>query len=262
MGTILHHTGDGWSALASPIPGADFFDVGGTSGDDVWIAGKANDRAVLVHWDGNALTGAGSFGAGVLLDLWVSSAGDTWAVGKTVVNGATQPLVLHREGGGWTREKVPYVDYHFVSVSGDESGVLWAVARDGFANVVLRRVAGEWVIDDGTGPRMLIERIHVDGNGDVWAVGRPNQYEVSVWRRSKKSGWSEVLKPDGYALAGVCGTGKDVWVAGSDVWHWNGAAWESDVPTGAKLLAQCWSNASGDVTMVGEGGTIVRHQAH
>ncbi|WP_433242947.1 hypothetical protein ACQPYK_38985 [Streptosporangium sp. CA-135522] len=80
----------------------------------IWAVGSSEKRTPLI-WHGTA---AGSWEApeipeipgGRLNRVWQISPSDVWAVGE-VVNGpddrAGRPLVLHRDGSGWSRVEVP-----------------------------------------------------------------------------------------------------------------------------------------------------------
>jgi hypothetical protein len=79
-GGLAHFDGGTWQAVAAPTlaKGVDLYAVAGRSSKDVWVVGQFG---FAMHWDGTSWeavdTGCGEDLAGV----WVSPAGDAWAVG-------------------------------------------------------------------------------------------------------------------------------------------------------------------------------------
>jgi Subtilase family len=126
---ILHWDGRTWSLatpkVSTPLEStADASAIGGTSPNDVWVAGHALDPSLnsqvpfILHWDGQrwAFTptaGARSVASRItfLFGVTATAASDAWAVGSYAA-GSAQPraarnLVEHWDGRQWTIVPVP-----------------------------------------------------------------------------------------------------------------------------------------------------------
>jgi hypothetical protein len=168
---------------------------------------------------------------GALLSVWGSSAGDVWAVGADVGDGAG-PSVLHLDNGSWSRLET------------GTSGDLWWV--HGFAGGPLFMGGSGGTIlryDDPGGAGSGFTRMSTPGAGVVfgvwgsspdqmWAVGGEagGASGAFAWRLDGDT-WAEAPGFPGElsgneALWKVFGRGPDdVWMVGTDgtMLHWDGA---------------------------------------
>ncbi|MGZ3425353.1 MAG: hypothetical protein ACXVCV_01835 [Polyangia bacterium] len=121
-GVILRKSGGAWSDVTPAGSSAAFFKVWGASDDDVWICGQ---QGALVHWDGSALAAvATGLGRAVPLFTVAGRAHDD----VYVVGGLGNAVVLHYDGGDWTRLGDAILDttpgLTGVSVDSDGSAIL------------------------------------------------------------------------------------------------------------------------------------------
>lgn len=213
-GLIVHYNGTSWTNQKSGVT-ENLTGIDGSSNHDIWVCG---DMGSVLHWDGKTWSVASSTPMTVLLQVWVGSPTNVWAVGlDTYLAGAG--YVKHWDGTSW--------------VDGDDASTtsLWQVWGSGPDDV--------WLVGDAP-----------DGTG-VALRGAPN-VPAEAGYLFDTAGYA------GPPLRGVWGSGpNDVWVAAysGDITHWNGTAWTSTpsaVPT-ASLLGMHGS-AKDDVWAVGLDG--------
>ncbi len=160
-----------------------------------------------------------------ILDVSGTSARDVWAVGADRGRG---PLVLHYDGGGWTRLET------------GSTGALWWVHPVPGGDVFFGGESETVLRYDGS----RFERLLTPG------VARHTVF--GVWGESSSDVW---------AVGAVTG-GRSGFV-----WRWDGAAWRelrlpADVPRDGRGelpgFFKVWGDGDGTVWVVGGAGTVVR----
>jgi len=165
-----------------------------------------------------------------LLSVWGTRADDVWSAGADVGDGSG-PLVLHFDGGSWTRQETGAAGDLWWA-HGFESGPVYF---GGAGGVILRWQGGVFtpMSTPGTG---TVFGIWGDNPGDVWAVGgSPGGAQGAfAWRLERGEGGADQWLPaPGFppdlarsdALWKVYGHGaEDVWMVGTGgkVLHWDG----------------------------------------
>ena len=119
---VLHWDGSKWAQVPSPNPGVSdnqLFGVTMTSATDGWAAGYdtnqlAQDRTLVLHWDGTAWTQVPSpsfglrNGGSLLMAVSALTGSDAWASGLVFTSGGGEgTLLLHWNGTTWTRVPAP-----------------------------------------------------------------------------------------------------------------------------------------------------------
>lgn len=115
-----HWNGSTWSTVPSPNIGTasnTLSAVDTVSSNDVWavgyhyVAGEAQRRTLLEHWDGSAWSVVTSPDPGTrsdaLLSISAFSADDIWAAGYQSDGMGYSPLLLHYDGTSWSPVSVP-----------------------------------------------------------------------------------------------------------------------------------------------------------
>jgi hypothetical protein len=203
--------------------------------------------------------------SGALLSVWGTSASDVWAVGADVGDGQG-PLVLHLEGGRWSR------------LPTGQSGDLWWA--HGFAGgpLFMGGAGGTILRRDESG----FTRMETPGSGVVfglwgsspdqmWAVGGEagGSRGAFAWRLDGER-WvaapgfpSELAETD--ALWKVYGRGaNDVWMVGTGgkMLHWDGSALTPGFAGLAESLFTVHGNSERFVAVGGFGtGLLLEHAA-
>ena len=128
-GTIVHYDGTSWTNQKSGVT-ENLTGIDGTSNKDIWVTG---DQGSVLHWNGKKWSIVSTTPMTVLLEVWVGSSTNVWAVGlDTYLAGAG--YVKHWDGTTW--------------VDGDDSSTtsFWQVWGSGSDDV--------WLVGDapdGTG---------------------------------------------------------------------------------------------------------------
>lgn len=133
-GFLKHRTVAGWSSVALPT-GVCLQGMSALSAHDIWAVGRTHERPVSMHWDGRTWSDvplpsdvAGQ--QGVLNDVAAVSPTQVWAVGTTGTREEAtrdrQPIVVRRDGHGWTS-----VDVHGIHA------LLEKVATDGRGGILV-----------------------------------------------------------------------------------------------------------------------------
>ena len=211
----------GWQVVPSPGPGSSsaLAAVAATSSTDAWAVGSwlnpasATTVALIEHWDGSAWSTVPSPavpGAPSLVSLAgvaALSPTNAWAVGSTVTDSVSQPLIEHWDGTSWT----------IIPSAGERPGL------NALTAVAARTATDIWAVGyrQQVSPhrlRTLIEH----WNGTTWHVVRsPNAgktgsrlFGVAVVSAARAWAVGTESNSDGSTLAE----------------RWNGSSW-SVVPT-------------------------------
>jgi hypothetical protein len=274
--TAIHFDGTQWTAFATPLIVGDntgYLDgVVDLSPTEAWAAGitgigTANPNQVIERWDGTAWSvyPGPIFGSGdqpSIYGMTATPAGDIWAVGDSLVDGATlYALFEHWDGAAWTATRGAFHGF-FRGVSADAVNDIWAVGYSGLNFVTFSEHydGTSWTLvptpDVGSGPNALNGVVALAPN-DVWAVGYstasqkppPNHYDVptkTLIEHYDGTSWSVVPSPNvgpnsqyqSNRLLGVTAVSPtDIWAFGSYfaasgseyqmtlVLHWDGTSW-------------------------------------
>ncbi len=235
--------------------------------DDGWAVGRVWDpqttaapatlmlRLQNCHW-----TPVGTpISAAELLGISMSSAGDGWAVGATLLKDPgtdSQPLndwsedqllVLHYTGGSWQRVSVTS-DTQIISakvemVSADEGWMLLdhgkrmtivnsTTAVPSYEYSLLHYLDGAWttVSPSFLKPSMQVWDFDARQPGDLWLVGFDTQSDDALVAHYSNGGWTSYLGAtigaDAGQLFNVSAISPaDVWVASSNLYHFDGTRW-------------------------------------
>ena len=224
---ILHNVGQGWTPLddgwrskiqltprkANAPVSPTFVRVRAAGAGDVWI----NEVENIVHWTAGSWTAynfdsptySQSGAAFDFTDIWIDGPNNLWVAGGSDVVGDTyDPAYLRQfDGASWT----PYTPAVYDILSLWRAGAtLW------MATVIQPPMGGSLV--PFTGGTTFPTPVSIAG---VPATSEPPLLET-LWGRSD----------------------NDIWSAGSDVAHFDGAGWslETDVPSVARSAAGDGSN--------------------
>lgn len=164
---IVHFDGTTWRRL-HPGGAETYWWVGGSGAEDVWMVGE---QGRITHWDGASFAEHDSGVGATLWGVWAASPDDAWAVGGTPNGGSGTEgdIVLHWDGGAWTRETLPGAPLGraLFKVWGTGSDNLYVVGEKG---TVWHREGTTW----GLEPSLTMARLFtVSGCGadEVYAVG-------------------------------------------------------------------------------------------
>ncbi|HLX39415.1 MAG TPA: hypothetical protein VKR42_02745 [Ktedonobacteraceae bacterium] len=208
-GTLTEQwNGTSWSIIPSPSPNiySGFSGVAVVSAHDIWAVGQEyfpnpNTATTLIeHWNGsnwNIVASPNPNSDSYLNGVAVVSASDIWAVGRTVIDTATQnsqqTLIEHWNGSRW--------------------------------NVISSPNPGTY---------SELSSVAVVSANDIWAVGYSNNRPLTEqWNGSR---WNVVASPDlsSSSLNGVAVvSAHDIWAVGTNgvnkaitlTEHWNGSTW-------------------------------------
>jgi len=268
-GTIARWNGKAWTPLASGTT-ANLTSVWGSGPDDVWFVGQGDETwqagtGVTLHWDGTALSNAGSnisFAA-----VGGSGPSDVWAVGAA---GA----ILHHAGAVSVVDGGAPEAAGFADPGSDCSADGWCWSWRTQTPDAFRNIAGIW----GASPSDIwagggIGILHFDGVG--WSkvpTASANIVPRAVWGSSASDVWAVgngVLHFDGTSWLGLSpcdplASLSSVWGVGpSDVWagsddpedqfaRWNGAAWTIErVRLPGEFIHATWGAATDDIWIGG-----------
>jgi hypothetical protein len=203
---IEHWNGKTWTVVPSPVKIGNLEAVAVSSATNAWAVGFSgtftNSRALAEHWNGKTWRVVHSpdpAGAGILLGVAATSAGNAWAVsgaaGQAV--GTSISVINHWNGRTWTRVASPN------PVPG---GAL-------FSGVAASAANNAWAV----------------GNDDVFAFGPHNV--IAHWNGKA---WKLVSSPilDGILYAVTIISATNAWAVGSGdsgaiIEHWNGTRWSA-----------------------------------
>lgn len=191
IGAVIEHwDGKGWTISPIPDVGHRYTSaesVSASSSTDAWVVGQRWDRALTLHWDGNAWRAVESprIRAQRLLSVVDLGPGDAWAVGATYrnVNGAgpAHALVEHWDGTRWRAVRLPVLPptswLGQVSASGpkDVWATGWGARADGTeVPLALHFDGSRWVSLDppAPGPSTGWYEGLSATSGTTWLVGQ------------------------------------------------------------------------------------------
>jgi hypothetical protein len=186
---IEHWNGSAWSVVPSPSVAQGY--LLGTSAfgpDDVWAVGirlGTVTYSLVEHWDGSSWKVVPSPNPGIdynEIDSVVAiSSHLAWAVGFSISNNVSTPILARWDGVSWSRVQSPATgssDNLLRSVAGLSADDLWAVGQSRSADgssvstLVEHFDGGGWrvVASPSPTPQSWLSGVAV-GGGEVWAVG-------------------------------------------------------------------------------------------
>ncbi|MGH7437556.1 MAG: WD40/YVTN/BNR-like repeat-containing protein [Polyangiaceae bacterium] len=256
-GTIVQYDGTDWNyaELAAPPDGGEIESltgVDGASNDDVWVTG---DQGSVLHWNGKKWSIVSNTPNTVLLQVWVGSSSNVWAVGldTNLLGGG---YVTHWDGTAW-QDSDDSSTTSFWQVWGSGPDDVWLVGDsiDG-SGVALR---GSPTVPFNTsgyaGP--ALRAVWGSGPDDVWVAAYTG--DITHW-----DGTSWTSTPSAVptaSLLGMHGVAKgDVWAVGNGgiAEHFVDGKWVATDTGTTKPLWALWGDGPSDVWAVGGGGTVLR----
>jgi hypothetical protein len=253
-GTVLRFDGKSWGF--EPVPTtATLMAVWGAGANDLYAVSNCQ---TLLHFDGKKweVQIQAEFGQAYIRGIWGSGPKDIFVIGS----GGT---VVHYDGSSWKATQVGAtsgINSGFSAVWGSSSTDVWAVTYSAIwhfdgkiwskadtGTLKPEGLTGIW----GSKPTDVFFNGHKmwHYNGAKWTEKALDKAEGgAVWG----SGPQEV-----YAIRNGNGTSSS---PGHKVWRYDGTTWSplQDPPT-SKRLSGLWGAAPGRVYVVGEGGTLLRH---
>lgn len=197
-----------------------------TMADEVFVVG---DRARLVRFDGAAWSSDTLTVPWnpywLFTDVWGASANDVYAVGWYTKT-AEEPLILHYDGAGWTRQP-PRVGGWARAVHGTSGSNVFVVGQP---------------TNEGAG-------FHFDGTS--WTP-------IAFWKNAWIAAVSGRSADDVYALARLPRLPGPLSGSGTEILRFDGSSWSS-VRLDTDLEA-IWAAPGTPAYAVGEGGTILRER--
>ena len=186
VGLFAHYNGKSWTHGSFPVNGTA---AAALSVSDVWAGGTTATGLGIEHWNGRAwrATPLPSLGLGspaettgaFVAGITALSADDVWAVIGTYASTGTNPpgtIVLHWDGGKWTRVGFPYAGSASSPVAADGHGGIWLAMFYGSG-----AQATEWICHDSAGhwTRTSVTSLVSDtfyltwipGTRSLWAAG-------------------------------------------------------------------------------------------
>jgi hypothetical protein len=199
-----------------------------------------------------------------LLSVWGTGSNDVWSVGADTGDG-TGPLVLHLEGGSWSR------------LATGASGDLWwvfgfeggPIFMGGAGGMILRYEAGAFTRMDTPGSGVVFG-LWGSAPDEMWAVGGEagGSRGAFAWRLESGS-WAsvpgfptELAETD--ALWKIYGRGaNDVWMVGTGgkMLHWDGSALSPGFAGLAESLFTVHGNSQRFAAVGGFGTGLLLEQA-
>jgi len=238
-GTILQYQGGRFTAMNTPTV-CPLYAVHGTSASNVWAVGgcRYNDlyentqqqRSVILHYDGQNWSSetppdfAGTYY--VLNGVYAASASTVYA---TFHGGS---YLMRRSGGSW--------DFYDTGLVGLGSADFYTVYGFGTADVFAAGMCGNVIHGDGVTWSLKQWEDGCDGSFssnllyDIWGPDADSVFvggnSGQIYRYNDQADqWTTIRAPGGffsdispvYAIAGS--SASDVYFAGQDMWHWDGA---------------------------------------
>lgn len=278
-GTILRWNGASWSPSASGTT-RNLLAVWGSGPKDIWAAGLNN---TVVHYDGSKWT-AQTLGPPIpLYGAWVAANGEAWV--------AANDGVRRYSGGAWSTPRpnkrrlraawgsAPD-DVWFVGAAAHVlhwdgaafTQVLGNTAEEAFSDVWASGPDDIWAIHNGT-TRPLWR-----SDGRTWTrsdltAGGTRHYGAVIWGAGKNDVWiagNNFLHYDGASFTavppnnqirdpqGMWGSGpRDIWVPeyAGRVWHYDGTSWTA-AATGGVNLGRLWGSGPRDIWLAAGGGDM------
>jgi hypothetical protein len=171
-GYVVHYDGSQWVPM--DLGGADgihLSDVWGNSANDVYAVGQyspedaepSEERAIVLHYNGQGWSEVLRQGDLALGNIWGSSAADVYATGSSGGNGA----VWHYNGSAWSPMQVPATS-PLGSIWGSSSSDIYVLGRE--PGNIWHYDGSAWKQID-TGSSKGLADIWGSSAGDVFAVG-------------------------------------------------------------------------------------------
>jgi hypothetical protein len=215
-------------------------DVWGSSPTDVWFLSRdlGDNERYVIHLDGTyqELTASAIVGTSASEAWAVDLGGVMWRLdGKEWKNNGTSRLLDHDYRVAWA------ADSTHVWVGG-EATRFWN--------------GQDWSDIDLFRSDYGLEAIHGSAANDVWAVsggGTIAHYDGKKWQHSYSAdSWVNAI----WAVAP-----DDVWAVGSDILHWNGNSWDTELRVEWNLTPfyDVWAGAGADV-LVTDGSFLGRRE--
>jgi hypothetical protein len=293
-GYVVHYDGGEWANVARP---GNIRAIWGSSDQDIWAIGRANDTAMdwsggsdIFHAQGTSWVQQPSPTSNTLFAVHGSSGHNVWAAG-------TAGTLLHSDGGSWqvdqprqavTAQKLNAVwanasvvwaaadngDLLFnsgsgwqmthaligqiTSMSGTAADNLWIAGPNGAEQLT----SAGWIVQNG-GVDAGFASIWTPGPGEAWALSN----DGFVYRFSNATKWSQV---HAVSTNTVLFDDKAIWGSGPndvyamsiiDMQHWDGGAWggaPGPVTESPKQGVFAWGSGPDDV-YVDIGNTWINH---
>ena len=212
-GLIWHYGGSEWAMAHDDDGPVGYWAIGGSSERDVFAAGFEEvlfgSEGLILHWDGLAWsrpTTPPINRDGEVYDVWGTSPGDAWAVGRQDSPWQDAPgfpdahhKVLHYDGSEWS-ESFGIPEY---TIPTSFRGVWASAAHDVF---VVGLEGGIWHYDGSWSAMTSPTSAHLR---DVWGSSSSDVFAV---------GDGGILRYDGSSWSVIKQTkGTQVWGAGTDV---------------------------------------------
>jgi hypothetical protein len=252
---LLHFDGGHWTTLTSPLEITEA--IWAASENDVWFGGlsRAADggsAAGIAHWDGTAVTMAGTFGGGEIQDVWGSSANNVYAAGFATLQ--------HWDGSAWST--VPGITGSSVSGSGPND--VWVGTSNGM-----------WHFDGTSWSRSaqlegtFIQSVSAAGPGDAWAAvlsagtQTARHFDGTSWTISFQT--ADTINTNVWGIHASSPT--SVWLVGTGWFnqephgylnHFDGSTWSEASPSGVptSLFRVATAPGFGDIAVGMNGGIL------
>jgi len=258
-GVIIHFDGHSWSK--QDLGTADFNDIWGFSGNDVYAASEG-DRAgtgSVMHYDGRQWSRVYETPL-ILKGIWGQASSELFAVG----NGGR---IYHAIGGAWTEMSHSVTNYGLDTVWGAAADDVFA---GGGAGTMLHYDGRSWQpMDCGTDKN--INAIWGLSGQDVYAVTHAPYHTESSILHYDGSAWQVTDSGVQRSLNGIWGSGPaDIFAVGDYgvILHYDGSSWsQMQSGVGDAYLFDVWGTASDNVYAVGAtkhgyDGIIVHYDGH
>ncbi len=194
-GEMFVYDGQNWARMTSNTT-ATFFDITGTSEDDVFAVGR---DGVIVHFNGSAWGGMFSGTDAHLRGVWAAAPDDVYAVGD-------EGTILHYDGNDWA------------TLFGDEELLYWHVTGFDSEHVVAPHPGGvhfgngvSWRVErpEFEEANNLIEAVHGTSPDNMFAVGYGglSHYDGEAWTHVS------ALRPGGSQAVFAVGP-REVYISG------------------------------------------------
>jgi len=236
---VLHYVDSAWSQTI--LGGFDGVDVWGSSADDVFVVGEGYgyEGGSIAHYDGDVWTTYTTEHA--LYGVWGSSTNDAYAVGES-------STILHYDGVRWTPLDPPPDSNAktFQDVWGSSSTDIFVVGSDR----VYHYNGSSWSVSLESGGSF----IWGNAGNDVYVGGPQGQlngailhYNGHEWKRMETGTQQDILGAWG-------SSSNDMFFVGRDgVLHWDGATWSESLrfPTGGGYGRAIWGRSPSDIFVDG-----------
>jgi hypothetical protein len=192
-----------------------------------------------------------------LKSVYVSKPGLALAVGSLGV------MVQWQAGTGWTVVKNQTSGPPYMSISGSAPNKMWIASGEGYVYAYDGVLPPDPRKPCGTVCTAGLTAVWTSPQGSPWVVGLGN---VASRIPDGQSAWGQLMVPSsiGQNLFAVWGTSAtDVWLgsgdgsAGSNIYHYTGASFQSYPVPGSLSVNGIWGQRAADVWAVGDAGLIL-----